>query len=136
MPLPTWNDLERFCEIDGWERREGDHIRFRKQLEDGRILRTKVSRKGADTIGRRLWTHIWRDQLALGGEAEFWRALESRQPVGRAQPGSHERPERPMLPGWLWQKLSEEVGLRDDEIRELTEQEALERLHEFWSRPS
>lgn len=135
MPPPTWNDLERFCEIDGWERREGDHIRFRKQLDDGRILRTKVSRKGSETIGRSLWTHIWREQLALPAEEDFWETLETRNPADREPLGRAERPAQRGLPAWLWQRLTEEVGLSEEEVRTLSEEQALERLHEFWSRP-
>ena len=135
MRLPTWNDLERFCEIDGWERREGDHIRFRKQLPDGRILRTKVSRKGAATIARGLWTHIWRDQLALGSENEFWEALQSGEAAMREGPGERRRPDQPTLPAWLWEGLIESVGLSESEVRSLSEEEARARLHSFWSRP-
>ena len=136
MRLPTWKDLERFCKIDAWERREGDHIRFRKQLDNGGILRTKVSRKGSETIGRDLWTHIWREQLALDNEEDFWRALDSRRPVVRKPAETAERPEGASLPGWLWQRLVEDVGLSEDVIRELKEDEALVRLHQFWSRPA
>jgi len=133
LPLPTWNDLERFCELDGWDRREGDHIRFRKQLDDGRILRTKMSHKGADTIGPGLWTHIWRTQLALQSEADFWHALETREPVVRDVPEARE-PKRPGLPAWLWQRLIEDVGLGEDEVKALSEEEALARLHALWAR--
>jgi len=135
LRLPTWNDLERFCEIDNWERREGDHIRFRKQLDDGRILRTKVSRRGAETIGQGLWGHIWRDQLGLSSDVDFWQSLESRQPSLRELLEEPERPARPALPGWLWQRLIEDVGLSEEEVRGLTEAEGRERLHSFWSRP-
>lgn len=138
MPPPTFAELVRFCEIDGWEERKsargktGDHVRFKKTLPDGRILLTTASRSKAQ-IGKSLWAHIWRDQLALESEAQFWDALCTGRPVERG--GRLAGPVKPTLPGWLVARLLGEVGLAEAELRDLTEEEGLRRLHEHWSRP-
>ena len=61
--MPTWKELRRYCERDGWELyKETDHYFYRKVLDDGRILRTKVSR-GPGEIRGNLWREILRRQL-------------------------------------------------------------------------
>jgi hypothetical protein len=135
-PTPTFADLRRFCEIDGWEQRRsatgktGDHHRYKKKLADGRILRTKASHS-KDEIGKSLWRHIWNDQLVIDSEDQFWEALRTGQAVDRNAPAG---PSKPTLPGWLVEKLLQEVRLPEEQVRELNEEEALARLHEHWSR--
>lgn len=61
--MPSWKDLKRYCEHDGWELyKETDYYFYRKILDDGRILRTKVS-KGTSEIHGHLWQEILRKQL-------------------------------------------------------------------------
>ena len=61
--MPTWKELKRYCEADGWELyKNTDHYFYRKQLPDGIILRTKVS-KGTGGIPRILWREILKKQL-------------------------------------------------------------------------
>ena len=61
--MPSWKDLKRYCERDGWELyRETDHYYYRKVLDDGSILRTKVS-KGPGEIRGHLWQEILKKQL-------------------------------------------------------------------------
>jgi hypothetical protein len=138
VPQPRFDDIRRFCELDGWtktstvRRGEGDHTRYEKRLADGTILRTRASHSDEQIGDRSLWKHIWRDQLGLESEEVFWRVLETRRPVDR--PGeAPARPEGPSLPGWLVDALIRQVGLSLDDVRKLTEQQARDRLHEFWS---
>ena len=139
MPQPRFSDLRRFCEIDGWEElkgatgKRGDHFRYRKALPDGRILRTKASH-GDDEIGRDLWSHIWREQLALEGEDQFWAALETGKPADRARAGEG-APSGPSLPAWLVNNLIRQAGVPPEEVARMSEEEARERLNEFYSRP-
>lgn len=43
--MPKWKDLKRYCERDHWELyKETDLYFFRKVLDDGTVLRTKVSK--------------------------------------------------------------------------------------------
>jgi hypothetical protein len=138
VPPPRFDDIRRFCELDGWTKKatarrgEGDHTRYEKRLTDGSILRTKASHSNAQIGDRSLWRHIWRDQLGLESEDEFWRVLETGQPAAR--PGAEpEPPEGPSLPAWLVDALIRQAGIAINEVRGLSEQEARDRLHEFWS---
>lgn len=61
--MPSWKELKRYCERDGWELyKTTDHYFFRKRLDDGTILRTKAS-KGAGEINGHLWKEILKKQL-------------------------------------------------------------------------
>ena len=61
--MPSWKELKRYCEHDGWQLyKETDYYFYRKVLNDGRILRTKVS-KGTGEIHGHLWREILKKQL-------------------------------------------------------------------------
>ena len=61
--MPSWKELKRYCNRDGWELyKSTDHDFYRKQLPDGSILRTKVSR-GSGQIRPALWQTILKNQL-------------------------------------------------------------------------
>lgn len=61
--MPRWKELKRYCERDGWELyKETNHYFFRKILDDGTILRTKVS-KGSGEIHHSMWQEILKHQL-------------------------------------------------------------------------
>lgn len=67
--MPSWRELERFCRRDGWEEynRKSHHIYFRKVLDDGQVLRTKVSR-GTGEIPKNQWKKILKQQLQVSEE--------------------------------------------------------------------
>lgn len=63
--MPSWKDLKRFCENDGWELyKDTDHYYFRKWMNDGELKLTKVS-KGTGEIGKALFRWILKDQLQV-----------------------------------------------------------------------
>ena len=63
--MPSWKELKRFCEKDGWELyKSTDHDFYRKESDDGTIRRTKVSR-GSSQIGHYLWQDILKRQLQV-----------------------------------------------------------------------
>ena len=139
MPRPTWSDFRRFCKIDGWEERgrtrggTGDHVRYRKLLTDGRILRTKASHGNAEIGDPGLWHHIRRDQLELESEEQFWEVLRTGQPVPRG-PEEISPPVGTPIPGWVVNGLLR-AGVRESEIRAMSAEEAQRRLEELWSQP-
>lgn len=144
MAQPTYRNLRDFCRIDGWDDlsqtrpgRKGralDHDRFEKRLDDGSILKTKVSRGRGHYADPNLWRHIWRDQLGLESEEQFWEALRTRKPVDRA--GEADAPAaEPGIPGWLHRNLVMVVGVPDDEVGAMTPEEANARWREFISTP-
>ena len=63
--MPSWGDLRRFCEKDGWElyKSSGD-LYYRKEYENGTIKHTKVS-KGTGEIHDHLWHEILKKQLQV-----------------------------------------------------------------------
>jgi len=43
--MPSWRDLRRFCNSDGWElHKNTDHYFYKKEDDDGNIKRVKVSK--------------------------------------------------------------------------------------------
>ena len=135
MPQPRLADLRRFCEIDGWVqttkgRHNPDHTRYRKILDDGRVLKTKVSHGRGSIADPALWHRIWRDQLALAEEREFWEALHTGQPVDRAT-GRPPPPGGPSKPGWLVNSLIFIAGLPEQEAESLSVDEARARWLEL-----
>jgi len=66
--MPSWKELKRFCENDGWELyKNTDHYYYRKADNDGTIRRIKVS-KGSGEIKYHLWKEILRKQLRVSQE--------------------------------------------------------------------
>lgn len=136
MPQPQHSDLHRFCEIDGWEeitsgRRNPDHARYRKVLANGEVLRTRVSHGRGAIEDPSLWRHIWRDQLGLESEEEFWEVLSSRTPVERS---AAQGPQGPSKPAWLENQLIYTAGIPESEVAAMSEEEAFARWNEFCSK--
>ncbi len=137
MPQPKFSDIRRFCEIDGWEQLSrsgggtGDHWRYRKVLDDGTVLRTRASHSDEQIGDRGLWQRIWKHQLGLESEEQFWEALRSGQPVLRAT-GEEAAPKGPSVPAWIVQGLLR-AGVPETEVRRLDADEARRRLEEIWS---
>ena len=130
MPIPDKRDLIRFCEIDGWTEistKRKDHRRFRKQLSDGRLLRTRVSLgRGPAFDDPGLWRHVLRDQLGLEDETLFWEALKTGAPVQRESTQTATISE-PGKEAWLYEFLLHVVGLSEEEIDLMSPEEAMER---------
>lgn len=128
MPIPDKKDIRRFCELDGWQETNAtspDHKRYRKHLEDGSILRTKVS-NGRGPIVRNpgLWSNMWRSQLGLKSEDEFWDVLTNGAPAPRGEPAPA-RP-APQMDSWLFEALVRTYGVAEDKVLAMHADEALE----------
>lgn len=128
MPIPEKKDLRRFCELDGWEETEAtspDHYRYRKRLPDGKVLRTKVSHgRGPIVRNAALWTNVWRHQLGLKSEDEFWAVLNTRKPASRGEPASAAL--QPQMDAWLFEALVLTYGVYEDKVRAMSADEALQ----------
>ena len=137
MPQPRFSDIRRFCSIDEWEELgrvrggTGDHWRYRKILADGTVLRTKASHSNEQIADPNLWQRIWRDQLGLDDEEQFWEALRTSDPVERSMQGPH-RPATSSIPAWVVQGLLR-AGMREEEIRGLDASEAQRQLEDISS---
>jgi len=65
--MPSWRDLRRFCERDGWNLyKDTDHY-FYEKIENDIKRKTKVS-KGSGEIGPGLWKKILKQQLQVTQE--------------------------------------------------------------------
>ena len=63
--MPSWKELKRFCENDGWELyKKTDHYFYRKKMPDGTLKRTKAS-MGSGQIKFHMWQEILRRQLKV-----------------------------------------------------------------------
>ena len=66
--MPSWRDLKKFCERDGWELyKETDHYYYRKDDKYGNPRYTRVS-KGTGEIYGHLWREILKKQLGVSKE--------------------------------------------------------------------
>lgn len=139
MLQPKFSDIRRFCELDGWEERgrarggTGDHCRYRKVLDDGTVLRTRASHSDEQIGDPGLWQRIWKQQLGLESEEQFWETLRTGDPVVRGR-ATEERPAGPSIPAWIVQGLVR-AGVPEAAIRQLDADEARRRLEEIWSQP-
>ena len=137
MPPPKFSDIRRFCEIDGWEQLSrsgggiGDHWGYRKVLDDGTVLRTRASHSDEQIGDPGLWQRIWKHQLGLESEEQFWEALLSGQPVLRGT-AEEAAPTGPSVPAWIVQGLLR-AGVPETEVRRLDADEARRRLEAIWS---
>jgi hypothetical protein len=137
--MATFRDLKTYVERDGWtevpnlargRRRAGDHWRYRKELPDGRILRTKVSHELKAEIGDDLFHHIVRDQLETTVE-RFWDVVHGRSRAVAAPEVPAVRP----VPGWLVLRLITTVGIPEDRVLSMTEEEAEAAWTAYRTRP-
>jgi hypothetical protein len=135
LPQPTFDDIRRFCEIDGWSKKEsargktGDHDRYVKRLGDGSILRTKASHSKDEIGDPHLWHRIWKEQLGLQREEQFWAALRTSSSVKR----DAEAPKG--TPDWLIRRLIHQVGLTEEVALSLSPEEAGARWERFITSP-
>lgn len=135
FPAPTRRDLARFCEVEGWTlvrsatgKRSTHHETYELELPDGAVLRTRVSRPpDRTTYGGALWGHILRGQLKVSAE-EFWRCVQDGIPPDRGMRSATKE----SIPADLLHLLKHRVGLSDDHLSQMTRQEAVERIQQFW----
>ncbi|MCY7365095.1 MAG: hypothetical protein LH469_07275 [Frankiaceae bacterium] len=131
---------KQFCDIEGWDtvlnaggKKVSHHITLELALDDGRILRTRISRPANnDTYGPSLWTAILRDQLDATEDA-FWDCVERQ--VLPPRPGNADSPAAAGLPASLVHQLKGALGLNDADIAVLSKDEAVARMTAFWSQP-
>ena len=133
---PTRKDHERFCQMDGWRRvqdasdRGGTHhVTYGLALPEGGTLRTRISHPvDHSSYSRSIWSHILRDQLRVSEET-FWACVRDGVKPDRGVP----LPDKEALPADMVNLLITRVGLSDEEVAEMTKDEAIARLQRFWT---
>lgn len=131
---------QRFCEIEGWtEVRNArgkptqHHVTYELMLGDGRIFRTRISPPAnTDTYGKSLWSHILDDQLHVSDEG-FWQCVDNKNAPDRTP--ATEKPNTKTFPASLAYQLVNTLHLTTEQIEELTIDEAVQRMAEYWAQP-
>ncbi|MDF1479380.1 cytotoxic translational repressor of toxin-antitoxin stability system [Leifsonia sp. H3M29-4] len=107
------------------------HATYELTLDDGSILRTRISRPiDRTTYAPSMWAHILRDQLQVTEEV-FWACVRHGVLPARSAPA----PRHPRaLPLHLLNELVTRVGLTPDSAAELSLEQAVEALAAYWRR--
>ena len=136
FPAPSPDDHRRFCETEGWQRvrsasgrRSTHHETYELALPTGDVLRARMSRPPDRTVyGSGLWSHILRDQLQVS-QQEFRPCVNDGVVPLRSQPVAP----GPSIPAEVLYLLKQRVGLRDDQLADMTADEPIERLQQYWT---
>ena len=82
MRLPTFQELIRFVQVEGWEnkdkksgKKKSDHHRYVYTTPRGERLYTRISHGKGQIYDPNLFEHILRDQLSIDG-IQFWVAVD------------------------------------------------------------
>jgi hypothetical protein len=135
-PSPTRQDHETFCQVEQWRRardvrgRAGTHhLTYELDLVDGRILRTRISHPvDRSDYGPSMWKHILRDQLEVN-ESQFWACVHDGVKPDRGMP----QPTAAALPADLVHMLISRVGVSESDVAGMSKDEAIARLHRYWT---
>ena len=129
MRLPTYAELRRFCEVEGWEDRDraahrpkGDHHRYVLTLAAGATLYTRVSHGAGSIQSRDMWAHILRDQLEVTAD-EFWACVDKGILPPRPSPESP-TPSEGLPAGLVWQ-LIRKAGMSEGDVARMTKEQAV-----------
>jgi hypothetical protein len=107
------------------------HETYELTLDDGSILRTSISRPvDRTTYAPSMWAHILRDQLQVT-ESVFWACVSDGVLPARSAPA----PRHPRaLPLHLLNELISRVGLSPEVAAQLSLEQAVETLADYWRR--
>jgi hypothetical protein len=129
---PRWGQVRRFCEAQGYSERLTDHHYYDKILPDGSRSGTKVSLgKDGEELRPGRWQEVWRHQLRLAREDEFWRGLEG-QVVAYDIPSTPD--EQAPLPDYLLLYLRDVLHYSDERITATSRDKAEALLYAYYSR--
>lgn len=124
---PSWDEIERFCRIDGWTHvRSTDHEFWQRVLPSGEVSETHTSFASRKTMSQGRFAAILRSQLQVS-RREFWNALQTGQAVERPSAEIEEGPRA--HEAWVVIGLKHH-GVVDDGIAGLSREEAVALLHE------
>ena len=129
MRLPTYKELKRFVEVEGWEdkdkvsqKKKGDHHRYTFVTPTGEILYTRISHGNEEIHSLDLFKHILREQLQID-ESQFWAAVNKGIKPKRPTPTT--APQQQGIDAKLARNLITKVGLSHADLSEMTETDAI-----------
>ncbi len=131
MP-PRWGQVRQFCEIQGYRKSETDHTHYSMPLPDRTTSGTMISHgKDGQTIAAPTWQRVWKHQLRLVSEEEFWKGLRGE----RVQYDVSPMPEVSQpLPDYLQRFLRDKLHYDGGQIARLSRAEAQELMDEYHGR--
>ena len=137
MRLPTYKELRRFLEVEGWDdkdkkspKKTGDHRRYVFTTPNGDRLYTRISHSTGQIHDPGLFAAILRDQLQIDRK-QFWDAVDNGiKPKRETQ---HDALRGVSLDAKLVHNLITKVGLRPESLYEMSAEEALS-LYNIWIR--
>lgn len=129
------DDHEKFCLTERWElvtnargKPVRHHATYRLILQDGRILRTRISRPvDRTTYSSSIWNHILQDQLEVG-EDEFWACVDDGTLPAR---GMAATPASAIPLALVWQ-LTRTVGMNERDVARMTKEQAVQAINDYW----
>jgi len=134
--LPTYAELRRFVEVEGWTdkdaqagKKKGDHHRYVFTTPSGERLFTRISHGRGQYQDPDLFQHILRDQLQID-EAAFWLAVDQGVVPNRPLPGNSSVG-ADAIDGKLARNLIVKVGLEPGALVGMTQEQAVARWQEW-----
>ena len=128
---PTWGHLRQFCITQGYQERRGDHDRYIKVIGARFTSGTMISHGvEGETIPAQMWRLVWKRQLLLVSEDEFWKGLDG-QTVQYDIPPTPEA-QQP-LPDYLQRHLRDVLHWPEDLIAQTARDEAQALLNAYYA---
>lgn len=135
MRLPTFQELIRFVEVEGWEdkdkkagKKKGDHHRYVFTTPTGERLYTRISHGRGQIHNPNLFEHILRDQLGIDG-IQFWAVVDDGVKPVRQSPTSMQM--SGALDAKLVRNLITKVKINPIQLEAMTQQEAVSLWQEW-----
>jgi len=139
VKLPSYADLLRFCELEGWEDKDkrsrkskGDHHRYMITLSNGEQLYTRISHGSGQINDANLWRNILKQQLRVT-ERQFWDCVDKRKLPSRPEPEEAVPPEG--IPAQLVWNLIKKAGLPEKQVAAMSKQQAIAVWNRYISSP-
>lgn len=132
--VPTWREVADFCRRNGYRQDERrHHTYYTREPTPGFVSQTYISRgTGNKRVPTPQWSQVWRDQLRLASEDDFWRGLAG-EGYDYDLPPTPTAPE-PMQP-YLLRFLRDTLHYPEERIAATSAAEAQQLLDTYYSRP-
>lgn len=135
MPrVPTWHEVTDFCRRNGYDQDErSHHTYYTREPVAGFVSQTYISRgAGNARVPSPLWSRVWRDQLRLASEDDFWKGVDGAD-YHYNLPPAPQAPEP--MPPYLARFLRDTLHYTEEQIAATSPEEAQRLLDDYYSRP-